>query len=101
MRPDFTLSFWPDGYDLDEAESQELAVHIHFDAKYRVENIPELFGDEDDNLSEEKAQEKRGNYKRADLLKMHAYRDAIRRSEGAYILYPGGTNESDSFPRIS
>jgi hypothetical protein len=92
MRPDFTLSFWPDGYGLEEAESQELAVHIHFDAKYRVENITELFGDGDEDLSEEKAQEKRGNYKRADLLKMHAYRDAIRRSEGAYILYPGGTS---------
>jgi len=92
MRPDFTLSFWPEGFSLDEAESQELAVHIHFDAKYRVENITELFGDADDDLSEEKAQQKRGNYKRADLLKMHAYRDAIRRSEGAYILYPGGAN---------
>ncbi len=43
MRPDFTLTFWPDGYQLDEAEAQELAVHIHFDAKYRVENITELF----------------------------------------------------------
>jgi hypothetical protein len=97
MRPDFTLSFWPDGYGLDEAESQELAVHIHFDAKYRVENITELFGDGDEDLSEEKAQEKRGNYKRADLLKMHAYRDAIRRSEGAYILYPGGANGPTRF----
>jgi len=89
MRPDFTLSFWPEGFGLDEAEAQELAVHIHFDAKYRVENLTELFGDEDEDLSEEKAQQKRGNYKRVDLLKMHAYRDAIRRSEGAYILYPG------------
>jgi len=97
MRPDFTLSFWPDGYGLDEAESQELAVHIHFDAKYRVENITELFGDGDEDPSEEKAQEKRGNYKRADLLKMHAYRDAIRRSEGAYILYPGGSNGPTRF----
>lgn len=97
MRPDFTLSFWPDGYGLDEAEWQELAVHIHFDAKYRVENITDLFGDGDEDLSEEKAQEKRGNYKRADLLKMHAYRDAIRRSEGAYILYPGGTHIPTNF----
>jgi len=97
MRPDFTLSFWPDGYGLDEAESQELAVHIHFDAKYRVENLSELFGTGDEDLSEEKAQEKRGNYKRADLLKMHAYRDAIRRTEGAYILYPGGTNGPTRF----
>lgn len=97
MRPDFTLSFWPDDYGIDEAESQELMVHIHFDAKYRVENITELFGDGDEDLSDEKAQEKRGIYKRADLLKMHAYRDAIRRSEGAYILYPGGTNNPTRF----
>ena len=97
MRPDFTLSFWPDGYDLEEAESQELAVHIHFDAKYRVENITELFGDGDEDLSNEKAEQKRGNYKRVDLLKMHSYRDAIRRSEGAYILYPGGTNGPTRF----
>jgi predicted component of viral defense system (DUF524 family) len=90
MRPDFTLSFWPDGFSLVESEEQEIAVHIHFDAKYRVENVTELFGEIDDDLSEEKAQQKRGNYKRVDLLKMHAYRDAIRRSEGAYVLYPGG-----------
>ena len=32
-----------------------------------------------------------------DLLKMHAYRDAIRRSEGAYILYPGGFNGPTRF----
>jgi hypothetical protein len=33
-----------------------------------------------------------GNYKRQDLLKMHAYRDAIKRSQGAYVLYPGRVN---------
>jgi len=97
MRPDFTLSFWPDGYGLEEAESQELAVHIHFDAKYRVENITEIFGDGNEDLSEEKTQQKCGNYKRVDLLKMHAYRDAIRRSEGAYVLYPGGANGPTRF----
>jgi hypothetical protein len=89
MRPDFSLSFWPDGFGLEEAEAEELAVHIHFDAKYRVEKITELFGAPNENLTDEKLEQKRGNYKRADLLKMHAYRDAIRRSEGAYILYPG------------
>jgi len=97
MRPDFTLSFWPQGFSLEEAESQELTVHIHFDAKYRVENITELFGDADDDLSLEKAEQKRGNYKRADLLKMHAYHDAIRRSEGAYILYPGAASRPARF----
>ena len=37
----------------------------------------------------EKAEEERGIYKRVDLLKMHAYKDAIRRTSGAYIIYPG------------
>lgn len=31
--------------------------------------------------------------KRADLLKMHAYHDAIRRTQGAYVLYPGDTTK--------
>ena len=34
-------------------------------------------------------QRRKGVYKNADLLKMHAYKDAIRRTGGAYILYPG------------
>ena len=76
MRPDFTLSFWPEGFSLDEAESQELTVHIHFDAKYRVENVTELFGEADDDLGEEKAQQKRGNYKRVDLLKQTSVKPA-------------------------
>jgi hypothetical protein len=89
MRPDYTVSFWPEEFEVGEAEAQELAVHIHFDAKYRVDNITELFGKADEDLSEEKFQQRAGNYKRADLLKMHAYKDAIRRTGGAYILYPG------------
>lgn len=97
MRPDYTLSFWPDGFDLAEAEAQELAVHIHFDAKYRVENIAELFGPVDEDVFQTRADERRGNYRRADLLKMHAYRDAIRRSEGAYIIYPGTQSDPTEF----
>ena len=30
----------------------------------------------------------------AELLKMHAYRDAIRRSAEAYVIYPGTENET-------
>lgn len=97
MRPDYTLSFWPDGFDLAEAEAQDLAVHIHFDAKYRVENIAELFGPVDEDITQTRAEERRGNYRRADLLKMHAYRDAIRRSEGAYIIYPGANSDPTEF----
>lgn len=87
MRPDYTLSLWPAKFVPEEAEAQELMVHVHFDAKYRVDQLTELFGG--DNAEEEERQERRGTWKRADLLKMHAYRDAIHRSQGAYILYPG------------
>jgi predicted component of viral defense system (DUF524 family) len=89
MRPDFTLSFWPAAFGHAEAERQELMVHLHFDAKYRVETVEELFGRPDEDLQADRNKQRQGTYKRADLLKMHAYRDAIRRSEGAYVLYPG------------
>lgn len=74
-----------------EAEEQELLVHIHFDAKYRVEDLESLFGAEDAD------EELDGNYKSQDFLKMHAYRDAIRRSQGAYVLYPGRNNAPERF----
>ncbi|WP_028550008.1 DUF2357 domain-containing protein [Paenibacillus sp. UNC451MF] len=89
MRPDYTLSFWPAEFSMIDAEKQELMVHIHFDAKYKVDNIEGLFGRSDENLDDEKERQREGIYKRADLLKMHSYRDAINRSEGAYVLYPG------------
>jgi hypothetical protein len=98
MRPDYTLSLWPSDFDPDEAEAQELMVHIHFDAKYRIESIEQIFGKDDAELDEagrerdlnsEKQEQREGRYKRADLLKMHAYHDAIRRTQGAYVLYPG------------
>ncbi len=92
MRPDYTLSLWPGDISEEQAEKEELVVHIHFDAKYRLNKIVlENMSDEDVDreLSEEKKQQELGIYKRADLLKMHAYKDAIRRTGGAYVLYPG------------
>lgn len=89
MRPDYTLSFWPSGLDLNMAEEEELAVHVHFDAKYRVQRIEDIVGTDDIELTQEKTDNAKGIYKRADLLKMHAYKDAIRRTAGAYVLYPG------------
>lgn len=110
MRPDYTLSIWPGNIEEDEAEEQDLIVHIHFDAKYKLNRIllsekdpdeTHTFVDEDEDLSEEdllmnqeKQEEEKGIYKRVDLLKMHAYKDAIRRTSGAYILYPGSKNKS-------
>lgn len=92
LRPDYTLSLWPYGIELEQAEKEELIVHIHFDAKYKVENLQTIFGKED-NLDEEKKEQNKGTYKRADILKMHTYRDAIRRTAGAYILYPGSSSD--------
>jgi hypothetical protein len=43
----------------------------------------------EENLNNEKTENHGGVYKNADLLKMHAYKDAIRRTGGAYVLYPG------------
>ena len=91
MRPDFTLSLWPGDITQEEAERQELIVHIHFDAKYRLDKV--LLDSNDYDVSEEKRQQELGVYKRADLLKMHAYKDAIRRTSGAYVLYPGTENK--------
>lgn len=90
MRPDYTLSLWPAGFSQEDAERLELITHVHFDAKYKVDRLLDLFGGETEDLSAEKAAQRNGTYKRGDLLKMHAYRDAIRRSAGAYVLYPGG-----------
>jgi predicted component of viral defense system (DUF524 family) len=92
MQPDYTLSFWPKALEEKEAERQSIMVHLHFDAKYRAEQIEDFFGGEKEgaeDLGAERSAERRGVYKRADLLKMHAYRDAILRTEGAYILFPG------------
>jgi predicted component of viral defense system (DUF524 family) len=88
MRPDYTLSIWPDSMTPMEAERLELLVHVHFDAKYRIETVETLFGDETVDIDSEKREQSEGRYKRGDLLKMHAYRDAIRRTQGAYVLYP-------------
>ena len=80
MDPDYTISIWPKELDIKKAESLEQIVHIHFDAKYKVKN-------KEDN----------SKFKRDDILKMHAYKDAIRRTGGAYILYPGIDVEPTNF----
>ena len=98
MRPDYTLSIWPFYLTDVEAEREDAIIHIHFDAKYRLEKklideqieSPEAIQLE---LKEEDDNRERDVYKKGDLLKMHAYKDAIRRTGGAYILYPGNSKE--------
>ncbi|MBQ2551958.1 MAG: hypothetical protein II563_03790, partial [Treponema sp.] len=45
-------------------------------------------------IIQEKTDEVINTYKRGDLLKMHTYNDAIRRTVGSYVLYPGNENNS-------
>ena len=100
VQPDYTLSIWPAEYSREEAERNDLMVHVHFDAKYRVERTRELLGDTDDDAAFEagsSATELRSAAKYADLLKMHAYRDAVRRTAGAYVLYPGSPGNDKLF----
>ena len=94
MRPDYTLTIWPGEMSDVEAEEKDAIVYIHFDAKYRLDKI--LLEDRDfdeetieKQLELEKEEREIDVYKRGDLLKMHAYKDAIRRTAGAYVLYPG------------
>jgi len=100
LRPDYTLSIWPYGISEKQAEQEELIIHIHFDAKYKIERLTDIYGEEKESeesdetaLLEEKNEQKKGTYKRADILKMHTYRDAIRRTAGAYVLYPGSDSD--------
>ncbi|MCF7674096.1 MAG: DUF2357 domain-containing protein [Akkermansiaceae bacterium] len=97
VQPDYTISIWPAEFDKDDAEACDAMVHVHFDAKYRVENLTEMLGGEaEDEVIQDRAESPSGkatSAKYADLLKMHAYRDAIRRTAGAYVLYPGAAGE--------
>lgn len=78
---------------------------MHFDAKYRsegqvlayYENIAQkqLSDNDQENQIENEVEtrdldeETRRKFKYGDLYKMHTYKDAILKTEGAYVLYPG------------
>jgi uncharacterized protein len=96
MRPDCSLLISSG----QETGARVDSVWIHFDAKYRIENLTEIMRPkamttdaEVQDVDEMKTAERSGTAKSDDLAKMHAYRDAIRRSVGAYVLYPGDSRE--------
>ena len=60
LRPDYTIVI----------HKENMTYFIHFDAKYK------MFVDSED-------------FKNEDIRKMHTYKDAIKNSIGAYIIYPG------------
>jgi hypothetical protein len=83
MRPDISLQIALEG-GLDKVED----LWVHFDAKYRVDKLSEVFVDEADDSSDGALRE--------DILKMHAYKDSIRSSGGAYVVFPGsGEDDKD------
>lgn len=101
LRPDYTISFWPAELSEPKAERQEEIIHIHFDAKYKVSQFEVNVGMDSEELEKEEQNERKGIYKNPDLLKMHAYKDAIRRTGGAYVLYPGTeTKEYNGFHEL-
>lgn len=99
FRPDYTLEIYPSEYKEPEDAIREGCVsYIHFDAKYRITDLKSFIGTDDSELSKEQIKEEveedkqdsiTNTYRRGDLLKMHTYNDAIRRSVGSYVLYPG------------
>lgn len=102
FRPDYTLAIYPDKYSSGRNNGESEAVkngevsYIHFDAKYRITDLTSMIGNVDNTVGGEEAEltaDKNesivNTYKRGDLLKMHTYNDAIRRTIGSYVLYPG------------
>lgn len=76
LRPDCSLHIVP----VEESRKDD-DIWLHFDAKYRVNRIEDLIGDDTD--------EPALVAKAEDLYKMHTYRDAIVRAAGAYVVFPG------------
>lgn len=91
MRPDCSLRIAP-GLD-----SWQDDTWIHFDAKYRINQYAEIIDTDapvDEEETDTSSNSSRSHAKRDDLRKMHAYRDAIRRTSGAYVIYPGDDTAS-------
>lgn len=104
FRPDYTIAVFPDRYKGRAYNGENQAIedgsvsYIHFDAKYRITDLTAFIGKTDEasqeeELREDKADSVLNTYKRGDLLKMHTYNDAIRRTVGSFVLYPGSGND--------
>ena len=94
FKPDYTLAIFPERFADEDAASEEGQIaYVHFDAKYRAENLKSVFGGQGKDESELDTDKLQGKatstYERGDLLKMHTYNDAVRQTAGSYVLYPG------------
>jgi predicted component of viral defense system (DUF524 family) len=110
FKPDYTLAIFPKRFETEaDAASDGKIAYVHFDAKYRAENMKMIFGDllKDEELdaaldADKLANKATSTYQRGDLLKMHTYNDAVRQTAGSYVLYPGSDQETrmDKFHEI-
>ena len=89
VQPDCSLRITPDG---------TTATWIHFDAKYRLSSSTDIFGRPPDDARPASVRSLGTRPLAEDVLKMHAYRDAIHRTSGAYVLYPG-TDKETRYPK--
>lgn len=108
FRPDFTVAVFParfaegcdESHAEEQAENEGEISYLHFDAKYRNERIDQIFGTgEEAELDAEENDKATSTYRRADLYKMHAYNDAIRRTVASFVLYPGRSNSPTRFEK--
>lgn len=110
--PDYTLVVFPEEIASAhkspeaaerEAESRGQITYLHFDAKYRINSVTEAFGDGGKEEVEDEKREAKvtKTYQRGDLYKMHTYNEAIRRTVGSYVLYPGDSDQTNrhKFPK--
>ena len=80
LRPDITLRI---------NGGRNGGLHL-FDAKFRVRVLGDVGLAPTDKVDrDDKVRERAGTFRRGDIYKMHAYRDAIPDARSVWILYPG------------
>ena len=96
FRPDYTVVILPAEYEAkgwrkaeELAEGAGTISYLHFDAKYRIDRLKDLFGATEETDADRQEAKSTGTVKNADLYKMHTYNEAIRRTVGSFVLYPG------------
>lgn len=108
----YSGTFHPD-YSIRVQNPAGVMHWLHFDAKYKldlrqwqneVQNSYAATGDvlpsgQEGAAADVGDEEESGRFVRGDLYKMHAYRDAILGSRGAYVLFPGAGSQSSTFVR--
>ncbi len=101
FRPDYTIAIFPASFTKESEAVRDGSVsYVHFDAKYRISDLTSFIGHgksetaDEEEIAEDKIGSVINTYKLGDLMKMHTYNDAIRRTVGSYVLYPGSYSEA-------